>query len=136
MAVTKALTQITWSAATSLSIALSSNATSDAFTFDATSINATMQLKSDNAGTPAAGDTVEFYLLYTNGDVDASESADEYDTTIQGTLLAVLDTFVTDPAITTVTINPSAKGGKIYAVNKSAARAAVVSAQMYETKVS
>lgn len=136
MAVTKALTQVTWAAATSVSVAASGNQTSDAFTFDATSINCTIQMKCDNSGTPAAGDTVTFYLLYTNGDVDAAESADEYDTTTQGTLLAVVDTSITDPALTTVTINPSAKGGKVYAVNNNATRAITVSAQLYETKVS
>jgi len=133
MAITKAENQITWAAANSVSVAASGNATSDAFSFDATSLLAMITLKADNNGTPAAGDTVTFYLLYTTGDPDGT-GADEYDTTTQGTPLAVVDTSVSDPAQTTVQICPSAKGGKIYAVNNNATRAITVSATMYETK--
>jgi len=135
MAITKAENQIVWSTANNLSIAAAGNGTSDAFTFNGASINAMITCKADNNTTPAAGDTVEFYLLYTTGDPDGS-STDEYDTTIQGVLLCVLDTNVTDPAQATVTVNPSAKGGKIYAVNKSATHAITVAATMYETIVS
>lgn len=133
MAITKSETQITWSAANSVSVAASGNATSDAFSFDATSLLAMITLKADNNSTPAAGDTVTFYLLYTTGDPDGTGS-DEYDSTTQGTLLAVVDTSITDPAQTTVEVCPSAKGGKIYAVNNNATRAITVSATMYETK--
>ncbi len=133
MAITKAETQIVWSAANNLSVSAGSTGTSDAFTFDATSFNATLTLKADNNGTPASGDSVTFYLLYTNGDPDGT-GADEYDTTTQGTLLAILDTNTSDPAQTTVSVNPSAKGGKIYAVNNSGGRAITISATMYETK--
>ncbi len=136
MAVTKSETQITWpTAANNLSVAASSTGTSEAFTFDATSINAMIALKADNNGTPATGDTVSFYLVYTLGDPDGS-STDEYDTTTQGTLLATVDTVATDPGQTTVSVNPSAKGGKIYAVNNNATRAITVAATLYETKVS
>ncbi len=133
MAITKSETQIQWSAANSVSVAASGNATSDAFSFDTASILAMITLKADNNGTPAAGDTVTFYLLYTTGDPDGTGS-DEYDSTTQGTLLAVVDTNITDPAQTTVEVCPSAKGGKIYAVNNNATRAITVSATMYETK--
>ena len=133
MAITKSETQIQWSAANNVSIAASGNATSDAFAFDATSFLAMITLKADNNGTPASGDSVTCYLLYTNGDPDGT-GADEYDTTTQGTLLALLDTNTSDPAQTTVEVCPSAKGGKIYAVNNNASRAITVSATMYETK--
>lgn len=134
MAVTKSLVQVTWSAANNQSVTAAGTATSDAFTFDATSFNAMIQLKADNNGTPASGDKVEFYLLYTAGDPDGAEVADEYDTTLQGTLLAVLDTFANDPALATVAVNPSAKGGKVYAANKAASNGITVSAQLYESK--
>jgi len=133
MTITKSETQIQWSAANNLSIALSSTGTSDAFTFDGTSFLATITLKADNNTTPSSGDTVTFYLLYTNGDPDGT-GADEYDTTTQGTLLALLDTNTSDPAQVTVAVNPSAKGGKIYAVNNSSTHAITVSATLYETK--
>ena len=135
MAVTKSENQIVWSSANNLSVSSASNGTSDAFTFNGGSINATITCKADNNTTPASGDTVEFYLLYTNGDPDGT-GGDEYDTTTQGTLLCVLDTNLTDPAQATITVNPSAKGGKIYAVNKSATHAITVAATMYETIVS
>lgn len=135
MAISKAENQIVWSAANNLSIAAAGNGTSDAFAFNNSSINAMITCKADNNTTPASGDTVEFYLLYTNGDPDGA-SSDEYDTTIQGTLLCVLDTNTTDPAQATMSVNPSAKGGKIYAVNKSATHSITVAATMYETIVS
>lgn len=133
MAITKAEVQITWAAANSQSVAAGGNATSDAFTFNAAAFSAMLTVKADNNGTPASGDTVDFYLLYTTGDPDGA-STDEYDSTTQGTYLGQLDTFVTDPAQRTITVNPSAKGGKIYAVNSSAGRAITVSAVVYETR--
>lgn len=133
MAITKAETQITWAAANNLSIAAAGNGTSDAFTFNAAAFSAMITVKADNNGTPASGDTVDFYLLYTVGDPDGA-SSDEYDTTTQGTYLGQVDTNTTDPAQRTLTINPSAKGGKIYAVNNSAGRAITVSAAIYETR--
>ena len=133
MAITKAETQIVWSAANNLSVSAGSTGTSDAFTFDATSFNATITLKADNNGTPTSGDKVDFYLLYTNGDPDGT-SSDEYDSATQGTWLATLDTNTNDPAQTTVAINPSAKGGKIYAKNNAGSNGITVSATMYETK--
>ena len=133
MAITKAETQIVWSAANNLSVSAGSTGTSDAFTFDATSFNATITLKADNNGTPTSGDKVDFYLLYTNGDPDGT-SSDEYDSATQGTWLATLDTNTNDPAQTTVAINPSAKGGKIYAKNNAGSNGITASATMYETK--
>ncbi len=133
MAISKAEIQVTWSSTNSIGLTAGSNSTSDAFSFSATSFNAMIQVKADNQGTPAAGDTVDFYLLYTLGDPDGA-STDEYDSTTQGTYLGQLDTAAADPAIRTFTINPSAKGGKIYAVNNSAGRTISVSATLYETR--
>ncbi len=133
MAITKSETQIVWSAANNLSVAAAGTGTSDAFTFDATSINAMITCKADNNGTPAAGDKVDFYLLYTTGDPDGA-STDEYDTTIQGAWLCTLDTNTTDPAQSTVAVNPSAKGGKIYVKNNAGTNGITISATMYETK--
>ena len=133
MAVSKSETQIVWSAANNLSVAAAGTGTSDAFTFDATSFAAMITCKADNNGTPASGDKVEFYLLYTTGDPDGA-STDEYDTTTQGTLLCILDTNITDPAQATVPVSPSAKGGKIYVKNNAPSNGITVSATMYESK--
>lgn len=133
MAISKSETQIQWSAANSLSVSSSSTGTSDSASIGATVIDGSVQLKADNDGTPASGDTVDFYALFTNGDPDGA-STDEFDTAEQGTLLAVLDTNSDDPAIATVPLpTVSAKSVKIYAVNNSSGRAITVSAALYLT---
>jgi isopentenyl diphosphate isomerase/L-lactate dehydrogenase-like FMN-dependent dehydrogenase len=129
----KSQTQVTFSSAASVSIASGGNATSDAFTFGSTSTAATLQVKADNNGTPASGDTVDVYILYTNGDPDAApDSADEYDTVGHAQPICTLDTTVEDPAIETVEINAMAKGAKIYFKNNSGGRAITCSAQFTE----
>lgn len=126
--------QITWSAANSLSIAFGANATSDAFTYSTDSSFAHLQLKAKNDGTPAAGDTIDFFLLLTCGDPDGA-GADEYDTVNHAIPLGCLDTNSEDPALRTVNC-PMVKGGKLYAVNNSAGRAITVSACILEKTVS
>ena len=59
MAVTKVNRQVEWSGASSVSGSASSNATSDAHTFDSTSVSAMITTKCDNGSTPSTGDTVE-----------------------------------------------------------------------------
>ena len=131
MAISKGLTQVTWSSSNSTTITAGSNATSDAMTFGATSFRASLQVKADNSGTPASGHTVDIYILYTNGTVDGAEGTDTYDTRTQGTWIATIDTNTDDPGVHTVEINPASKGFKLYAVN-NAANSVVVSAQLYE----
>lgn len=134
MAVSKALQQIQWGAANSVSVTAGAAQTSDAITFGAASFVGAIQLKADNSsGSPASVDKVDFYALFTLGDPDANpDSADEYDTTTQGTWLATLDTTISDPCLTTVQLNVIAKGMKLYAKNNATANAITVSAQIYE----
>ena len=136
MAVSKSNTQVTWSTSNSVSVSASSNSTSDAHAFDSTSVSAMVTMKADNGGTPASGDTVDFYLLYTTGDPDGGTATDEYDTVGHAMHVATLDTNSEDPARKTVEIPVSAKGFKVYAVNNSSGRAVTVSAEVYETKAS
>lgn len=126
--------QITWSAANSLSIGFGANATSDVFAFSTNGSFAHIQLKADNNGTPAGGDTVSFFLLLTCGDPDGA-GADEYDTVNHAIPLGTLDTDSEDPVLRTVNC-PMVKGGKLYAVNNSAGRAITVSACTLEKTVS
>ena len=126
--------QVTWSAANSLSIAAGNNATSDVFAFSTNGSFAHIRLKADNNGTPAAGDTVSFFLLLTCGDPDG-DGADEYDTVNHAIPLGTLDTNAEDPALRTVNC-PMVKGGKLYAVNNSAGRVITVSACILEKTVS
>ena len=133
MAITVNEVQILWSTATYLSVGEGANATSDAFVINQTCFQATIECKADNDGTPAGGDTVDFYLLATLGDPDGAD-ASEYGTTTQDLHLAMLDTNAADPAICTVQIPMPLLGGKIYAVNNSAGRAITVSACILEQR--
>ncbi len=126
--------QITWSAANNLSIAFGANVTSDVFAFSTNGSYAHIQLKANNDGAPAAGDTVSFFLLLTCGDPDGA-GADEYDTVGHAIPLGTLDTNSEDPALRTVNC-PMVLGGRLYAVNNSAGRAITVSACILEKTVS
>ena len=133
MAISKSETQITWSTSNSTSVSSGSTATSDDASIGGTVIDGSIKLKADNDGTPASGDTIEFYMLDKSTDPDGGSTA-ELDTTEQGTLLAVLDTNEDDPAITTVPLpTVSLSTIQIYAVNKSSGRAITVSAALYLT---
>lgn len=112
MAITRAENQVTFSAANSVSVSANSSQTSDAITLDATCIAAQVSLKADNAGTPAAADKINVYLLQTSGDPDGA-SSDEYDTAKHGLLLATLDTSLEDPAMATVPLPIPQKGAKL-----------------------
>lgn len=124
--------QVTWSSSDSVSVSSSSNATSDAITnTSGTVFQAKIELKADNDGTPASGDTVDFYLLESLGDPDGA-STEEYATTTHGQHLARLDTNTSDPAIAVVHVPGPFYKFKIYAVNNSSARAQTVSACLLE----
>lgn len=132
MAVATNELQILWSAASSLSIAAAGTGTSDAITASVTALAAQIQLKADNNGTPASGDTVDFYWLPSLGDPDGA-STEEYDTPGHAMFLARLDTNTADPSIVTVPLPTPFLKGKVYAVNNSAGRAITVSAIILET---
>ena len=123
--------QITWpTAANSSSISSGSNDTSEAATVTSGTIAASLSLKADNDGTPASGDSVDFWILYTNGDPDAeADSADEYDDIGSARFLCRLDTNDADPKNLTVPILAAVKGFKIYAASNAASNAITVSAQ-------
>jgi len=133
MAITVNEVQVLWSTAAYLSIAATGNGTSDAFVINQTCFQASIECKADNDGTPAAGDTVDFYLLATLGDPDGAD-ASEYGTTTQDMHLAQLNTNLTDPAIATAVLPMPLVGGMIYAVNNSAGRAITVSACILEQR--
>jgi hypothetical protein len=140
MAITQTLTQVTWpTAATTGSVTANSNLTSEVMTLDASCVAAQIQLKADNAGTPVAGDYINFYVLQSSGDPDAAETTDEYDTVGHAIFLARVDTFVTDPALVTVPFPLPQKNFKIYAEGDHAdatASAITVSAQVIEQRAS
>lgn len=133
MAVTHNEIQVQWSGADSQSVSAGASATSDTVSFHTAAVEGMVSLKADNNGTPAAGDTVDLFILYTSGDPDGA-GADEFDTNSHGRYLATLDTSVEDPALRTVRVGVAAKGAKIRAVNNSAGRSITVSAALTEVR--
>ena len=135
MAVANNEIQVQWSSANSKSVAASGAETSDAFSFSATAFLAMILVKADNSGTPASGDTVDFYLLPTCGDPDGSGSDEYPNDDSDGLFIAQLDTYADDPALACVPI-PIAKGGKLYAKNNASSNAITVSACINEKTAS
>lgn len=119
MAITRAETQITWSASSSVSVTAGSNQTSDAVTLDDTCVAAAITLKADNSTTPASDDIIYFWWLMSSGDPDGAGTA-EYDTTGHALFLARIDTSVEDPGIKTVPLPHVPTDGKLYAEGATA----------------
>jgi len=131
MAVANNEQQVTWSSSDSISVSAAGTQTSDAVAFSATAFAAMIMLKADNNGTPASGDTVDFYALLSCGDPDGS-SSDEYpNDDSDGIFLARLDTDADDPALATVAL-PVAKAARIHARNNASSNAITVSACINE----
>lgn len=100
------------------SVAFGANDTSDEETSADTALVGEFQLSADNDGTPAAADTMDFWILK---NVKASISAD---TVLHAEFLAQLDTNGEDPARKTVTVSlAGVVSFQIYCVNNSAGRA-------------
>ena len=131
MAVANNEWQVTWSSSNSASVSAGSTQASDAASFSATAFAAMITLKADNDGTPASGDTVDFYALLSCGDPDGSGSDEYPNDDSDGMFLARLDTNADDPAMATVVL-PVAKAVKIYAKNNSSGRAVTVAACINE----
>lgn len=134
MASSRVETQITWSSADSLSVSSGSTSTSDAFTFHAEDWDAELALSADNDGTPTSGDTVDFWIAYTAGDI-LGDSGSDYSTTEHAEFVARLDTVAAntpgeDPARCSVPLRTAALGLKVVVKNNSAGRAITVSARV------
>lgn len=140
MAITRVETGITWSSAASITINAATVFASDAFTFDATTIGATIAVSADNQGTPASGDTVTFYLAYTSGDL-LGDAGDDYDTDEHSTPLGVVDTYPSntpgeDPGRKTFILPTTIpKGAKLLAQSPNAAtRNIIIRARLTEQR--
>ena len=125
MAFTRPEAQINWSSAASITLSDANRHDSDAVVFDVADIAASVQVSADNAGTPAAGDTVLVEIKFTTGDI-LGDSNDDYDTDEHAATLGVLDTYGTntpgeDPARKTWDIPVSAKGFKLCVSSANAA---------------
>lgn len=134
MASSRTETAITWSSAAYSDVTSGSNATSDATAFNVEDWDAALTVYADNQGTPASGDTVDVYVLWTTGNVDGS-AGDDYDTAKGAQWVMRLNTYSTDadgedPQQKTVTIPTAAKAFKVYAKNNSGGRTIRVRAEV------
>lgn len=124
-----------WGGSNSQSVTAGGNNTSDAVTLSTTAVSASVQVKADNNGTPAAGDTINVKAIYSLGDPDADpDSSDEDDTAGHAQPLGQLDTNTDEPAIFTRVINHDAKTVKIRVESDAASNAITVSFQIRETR--
>jgi len=134
MALTRLERQITWSAASSVSVTAAGQQTSDVLALNADCAIAAITLKADNAGTPAAGDSIDFYLAATAGDPDGA-GANEYPTAGHLFPLATIDTNVDDPGIMTVEMPAVPQTFQIVAKSNASANGITVSATVEELRV-
>ena len=131
--------QVTWSSG-STSVTLSSNntrSTSDAMTLSVEDWDADIHLYADNSGTPASGDTVDFYIHYSTGDLNA-DASDDYATNEHAEFLCRLDTYATntpgeDPASKIIPIRCTAGKFKISVEGPQVASRNVVCRARLET---
>lgn len=138
MAISRQENQITWSAASSVSVTSGSTQTSDTITIDDTAVDATVVFKVDNSTAAAADDIIYFWLQESNGDPDGA-GADEFTTNGHSRLLWIGNTSTEDPAISpAITINSNNKSCRIRAEGATAGttNAITVSGTIYERIVS
>lgn len=137
MASSKNATQITWSAANSVTVSSATVVWSDAFTFNAEDWQAELQVNADNAGTAASGDTCDVYVAYSTGDI-LGDSNDDFATVEHAEFVFRLDTFATntpgeDPANRCAPLRCGAKSLKVGVSCAQAATRNVVVRAMVNT---
>ena len=98
---------VQWSASSTKSLNSTSRFDSDAVSIHVDAVQASLQVKVDNSGTPASGDYVDLWIKW-------SPDATEYDTDEHAMFLGRLDTVAAndpgeDPATRTFDLNVSGK---------------------------
>jgi hypothetical protein len=124
--------QVQWSSANSVSVSAGGNQTSDAVTPSTAAYEAMITLKAQNGGTPAGGDTTEFYALLSCGDPDGAGSAEYPNDESDGIFLAVLDTNAHNPTVKTVPFPVAAPYARLYARSNASSNPITVSACINE----
>ena len=104
--------QITWSAANTKTLSAATRSDSDEVVIDSTCVAISLSIRVDNQGTPTAGDVLNCYIKWSNGDLDAGGGANDYDSDEHAMWLMVLDTVTAntpgeDPATKTIPIDPN-----------------------------
>lgn len=131
MAVGRSLIQVEWSGADTVSISAGGTQTSDEIDIGATAFAAYVVCKADNAGTPAAGDTIDVYWLSSTGDPDLDpDGTREYTTSGHGMYLGTVDTNVEDPALSPAFFVPPTRYGKVYGSSNASSNSITFSAQV------
>lgn len=92
MASSKNQQQVTWSAASSVTLNSASRIDSDEIVFNVEDLSASIQIHADNAGTPGSGDVVRVYAKWSTGDV-LGDTGNDYSSNEHAELIAVLDTY-------------------------------------------
>jgi hypothetical protein len=129
MAFSQSKTQIQWSSSDTKSVAGGGTENSDDFTASTSVVDAEIQLKADHSGTPASGDTIDWYLQR-KGDPD-QDTTDEYDN--QGDFLGSVDLNSDDPAVKTIPVHlMQGQTYRLTAVNNDSDTAITVSARLTE----
>lgn len=106
-------TGVTWSSAASLTVSSATVVWSDPVSINVDDWDGSISLSADNAGTPAAGDIVDWYIAWTNGDI-LGDTGDDFDTVEHSEPLYRMDTVAAntpgeDPARRTLQIDVSGK---------------------------
>jgi len=129
--------QVEWSSSTSVAVTAGGNQTSDAINFSAGCLAAGITIKADSAG-PAAGDTVDFWLLLTAGDPDTDPTVTaEYPAgDDHGMYLGQIDTNAQDADKLSVEIPACFPYAKLYAKSNASSNSITVSACINEKVVS
>ena len=139
MAITRAQTDVTWDTGSySNSLAAATGEASDVTSLNATCIQASITVKADNNGTPAAGDTLEVWLLASAGDPDAaSPGTIEYPTDRDdGQFIGLMDVSAAskDPVRSTFPLPVVPYRFKIYCYNNASSNGITHSAVIEEMR--
>lgn len=138
MAITRAENQVTWpTSATDKAVASGTAETSEEVTLDDTCVAASITVKANNTGTPASGDTVDFYWAATGGEPDVDPSVtDDFPTQSDAHWLCRIDTNLSgnNPGVKTVDLPAVPKTGKVIADNNSSGRSITCSATIEEIR--
>ena len=117
MASSRTETQITWSAASSVTVSSATIVWSDAVLFNVEDWDGELQVNADNAGSVASGDVCNVYIAYTTGDI-LGDSGNDFASPEHAEFVMQLDTFTTntpgeDPANRSAPIRTAATGFKV-----------------------
>ncbi len=110
-------TQVTWSAASSVTVSSATVVWSDALLYHVEDWDAELMVSADNAGSPATGDVCDVYIAYTTGDI-LGDTGNDYATAEHSEFAFRLDTVAAntpgeDPARRSLPLRTAPTGFKV-----------------------